>query len=1353
MASAALLPALGAAPRPVSGTATGTRILPGVLVFKLKANVKPLAGEHRIAHPALEAALRAVGAGPLTQKFPRAVAPDPKRTTAEGVDLQLVYQIRYNAAQPFARVRARLLASGALAYVEPLYERNVLFQPNDPLADSVGGLQYHLKNIRAYRAWDIEQGDTTMVIGVTDTGTQFSHQDLTGREARNYADPINGLDDDNDGYVDNFQGWDVADHDNNPSCDAGANTSQPFHGVLVTGALAAHTNNGRGVAGAAFKCRYLPIKIYATTAEGGFAGYEGIVYAADHGCKVINCSWGGPGAPSQFEQDVITYATVNRDAVVVAAAGNTPADLDLYPASYTGVLSVASVDRNDIKGPSNTWAYRISLAAPGRQVGTTYSLNDSAYIAVSGSSFASPLVAGTVALVRHHFPLLSGIQAAERVRITADTSIYTLTGNAPYRERLGRGRLNMRRALGDTAVRSVRVTRSHFNRVRPYYAGDTLVLTADLLNYLAPLRGLTVTLSSPSPNVRILASTFSAGPLPTLGTATNAAQPFRLVLLPGTPVNAVVPLRYGLRDASGYTDYQYISIEVNPDYVTLDANRLEATVTSRGNIGFDNGNLKRGDGVSFDSGDQLLSEGGLLIGRDSLRVSDMLRGTTVGRPDKDFATIDPIRFRRPTTVPGATQQAEGVFQDSARTAQANVRVVQRAWAGNTPGNEQTVFVAYDIINRDATPLTTGYAGLFADWDVYQYEHNRARWNPARRLAYVSAVTNDSVYTGLQLLSSQPATTYAFDNYDLLAAPVRIADGLTTTEKYRALRGGTSSTTTAGDDVIGSDVAQLVSARLPALASGDTVRVAFALLVARSLPELLAAADSAQAAYNFSVLPVPTAPLATNAARCGAGAVTLTAAGAPTGATYRWYAQAVGGNAISGQTGATFTTPGLSISTTYYVAVRSAGGRESLRVPITATVSPLPMASLAVAGPTTFCAGDSVRLLGPIDPGLTVRFLLNDQPTTIGVAGAVLTARQSGAYALVVTNAAGCSDTASAVTVTVNPVPSAAFSYAAPAFCLGGAASVRPTISGAAGGTFSATPAGLVFDTATGALNLLTSSAGIYTITYTAAGPCPAVQTQPLTLTAPPVAQIQASGPVAFCAGDSVRLSAIPAPQPGATYRWSNGATTTSIRVTTSATLTVTVSSAAGCATTSAPVTVAVEALPTAPVLTQVTQPNGTVLLTATGGPTGGSYQFLLNGVALPVAGASTYLITTPGPSGPYALTASSPTGCTSAPSTPLSVLVVTGTRPNATGLTLDLYPNPASRTAPAQLVLRGVTGGQATVTVRDPLGRCVLTCLAPVADDATDRSILTLPALPAGVYTVQVSPTNGAPLTRRLTSE
>ncbi|UOQ74817.1 S8 family serine peptidase [Hymenobacter cellulosilyticus] len=674
--------------------------LPGTLVFKLRPEFKALGTTDQILLPKLQQALEKVGATKLRQKFPRTLPASPELPGS--VDLQLVYQVSLKTGVPVAKACRALLQTGVLEYAEPLNFRPPLYQPNDPLADSTRtDGQFYLKNIQAYRAWDITQGDTSIVIGITDTGTRYSHEDLRGQLKRNYADPIDGLDNDNDGYVDNFRGWDVADNDNDASINMAV--FQPVHGILVTGCAVAQPDNGVGLAGVGFKCKYLPLKIYPNTTTGSFAGFEAIVYAADHGCQVINVSWGSPGSRSQFEQDVITYAAVNRNAVVVAAAGNTNAELDFYPASYDHVVSVAALAPNDEKSGPATYSNHVSLSAPGEQVLTILGNNDSDYYPVNGSSFASPLVAGAAALVRTRFPQFTADQIAAQLRQTAD-DVYSLPGNSALRGKLGTGRLNVHHAVRFTDRREARIISTQTAPARQaYQPNDTLQVAITVQNLLQPVSGLTVTLTSLSPYLTVRQGTFAAGALPTLGRATNSAAPFRLAVAANVPINTRAQLRYRLTADNGYQTDQFLTLTLNPDYVVLDAGDLHLTLTSRGNLGYDGLGSDLGQSVTYKGSAPLLYEGGLLVATSPTRVADRVRNER-NEANQDFYALSQIQLSRQPVR--ATQEASGVFQDSVPTTKrpgsVGLRIRQRGYAWSTAADRDYAIVEYHLQNITPT---------------------------------------------------------------------------------------------------------------------------------------------------------------------------------------------------------------------------------------------------------------------------------------------------------------------------------------------------------------------------------------------------------------------------------------------------------------------------------------------------------------------------------------------------------------------------------------------------------------------------------------------------------------------------
>ncbi|MDP4267487.1 MAG: S8 family serine peptidase, partial [Bacteroidota bacterium] len=315
--------------------------LKNTIIFKIKPQYRNLCKAVGIEDEKLKTIFIKLGVKSLGKIYPNHTPPLQNKSfnSSLQVDLSLIYELEYANSFDIEEAINLLYKSELIDYAEPHYIQKTLLTPNDPNISS----QYHLNLIHAYEAWDICTGDTNVVIGIVDTGTDFGHPDL-GNIKYNYNDPIDGKDNDGDGYIDNFYGWDLGENKNNPQWDANES-----HGVLVTGSASATTNNGIGIAGVGFKCKYLPIKV-SNSAGALTKTYEGIVYAADHRCQIINCSWGDSASGySQYHQDIINYATYNKNSLIVASAGNASNQSIYYPAAYENVISVAGSDQSDVK--------------------------------------------------------------------------------------------------------------------------------------------------------------------------------------------------------------------------------------------------------------------------------------------------------------------------------------------------------------------------------------------------------------------------------------------------------------------------------------------------------------------------------------------------------------------------------------------------------------------------------------------------------------------------------------------------------------------------------------------------------------------------------------------------------------------------------------------------------------------------------------------------------------------------------------------------------------------------------------------------------------------------------------------
>jgi subtilisin family serine protease len=285
------------------------------------------------------------------------------------------------------------------------------FVPNDPYVTT--GNEWHLGKIQAEQAWDTSAGSASVVVAVLDSGVNFSHPDLAGRV---------------------LAGYDFVSNDTDPSDDFG-------HGTAVTGVVVATGNNGVGVAGVAWNCRALAVKVVDST---GFASYsaiaQGIRYAVERGARVINISIAGD-SPSSTLQEAIDFAWSNN-VVVVAAAGNNSSEVPQYPAACNHVVAVSATEPDDSLATFSNWGTFVALSAPGDDIWTTQRDLSQPYGSWRGTSFASPIVAGVLALAASVNPSLSNTQLVSVVEATADD-----IGAAGYDTSFGYGRVNASRAV------------------------------------------------------------------------------------------------------------------------------------------------------------------------------------------------------------------------------------------------------------------------------------------------------------------------------------------------------------------------------------------------------------------------------------------------------------------------------------------------------------------------------------------------------------------------------------------------------------------------------------------------------------------------------------------------------------------------------------------------------------------------------------------------------------------------------------------------------------------------------------------------------------------------------------------
>lgn len=294
-----------------------------------------------------------------------------------------------------------------LAYVEPVYLMETFDTiPNDQYWNQLCGMN----SINAPGAWDESTGGAAVRIAIIDSGMDMDHPDLVANIIVNNADPIDGVDNDGNGVIDDRNGWDFYDGDNNPN-------DQNGHGTHTGGTVGAVGNNGIGVAGVNWNCELIPLRV-GNQSLSTSAIYSSVEYACAMGARVSNNSYGGGGFAQSFF-DIIQNAGNQYNHVFCAAAGNGGFSGASYPAAYTcnNIISVAAVDCNDNLASFSQYGIpSVDIAAPGVD---TYSTVPGGYDSYSGTSMATPHVAGLVGLIQS---VLTSATAPEVIDIVLDNA-------------------------------------------------------------------------------------------------------------------------------------------------------------------------------------------------------------------------------------------------------------------------------------------------------------------------------------------------------------------------------------------------------------------------------------------------------------------------------------------------------------------------------------------------------------------------------------------------------------------------------------------------------------------------------------------------------------------------------------------------------------------------------------------------------------------------------------------------------------------------------------------------------------------------------------------------------------------
>jgi subtilisin family serine protease len=361
----------------------------------------------------------------------------PVGNPALGINLVRSASLRAAGTNDGGQTLAALRSNPAVLYAEP----NVIVKlnlpaatepapretapqafPNDPMFEK----QYAHQKIQSQKGWEIEQGNKDLILAIVDTGVDYKHPDLAAKLLPGYNTV-----------------------DGNATVEDGNG-----HGTHCAGIASAITNNGVGVAGVAPNVKVLPVQVLS---KEGYGSYEsvanGIIWAADHGAKVISMSLGGPSS-SAVITDAVNHA-LSKDAMLIAAMGNDGNSSVSYPAGVPGVMAVGATDSNDKIARFSQYGKHNSVAAPGVNILSTFptyatGMPGISYGSISGTSMATPAVSGLAALVRSKYPQLNAAQVKAHIEATSDD-----LGTPGFDVYYGHGRINVFKAMS-TAPGAVR---------------------------------------------------------------------------------------------------------------------------------------------------------------------------------------------------------------------------------------------------------------------------------------------------------------------------------------------------------------------------------------------------------------------------------------------------------------------------------------------------------------------------------------------------------------------------------------------------------------------------------------------------------------------------------------------------------------------------------------------------------------------------------------------------------------------------------------------------------------------------------------------------------------------------------
>jgi len=742
---------------------SSTDVVPNVILVQFTDRVTPVGKTTNL--PLFDAITNSHGASSIEPAFP--FFSESNVSCENKGKLANTYRVYFSKSTPPEILALSLESDANVVYAEPEYyyeisdDASPQDSPNDPVFRDQ--LKY-IERLQLPEAWDIvkgEQGD--VVIAILDSGTDWRHEDLISNVWTNSDEiPDNGIDDDNNGFVDDVHGYDFGNgQPYSPSVFIDLRFND--HGTTVASVASGESNNSIGIAGSSWNASYMPI---GADCNGRICNTaKGILYAASNGADFINGSY----VSMNYDRTshLAIQCAMEMGALFIAAAGNSSTNNDVSPrdpANHFETLAVSGTQNARDRVVFN-YGTKVDIFAPAIDISVAVPNNQ--YGSVSGTSFASPLVAGIAALVKTRFPHFSPQQIREQLRYTAQ-SIEQANPDG-FRGLLGFGRVNAFTAVQAPVENAIRVTNIerdlNSNDSSPSLIIESESYLGDGTNQSARIEFVDV-----PPYLKFESSSKSID-FPS-GIGTNSVV-FPFTYIDDIPYRIRDKMKIVLTHDGGIeeTIYQFEarSGETLPVFIN-DNPFVRYSITSEGNLGYlDRWGNSAGVGISFTQrSPSQIYEAGLVIGTNADQISSSVIGHKIERDQQ------PIHFhRKPGTIMNVTDadesgnvRTEVVLLDSNAPNPVGVEIVEQTQLVTQEAYPAGGFmiVEYTVTNPLTKPINNLHVGLYADWILsVNWSNDQPRYDAERDVIYQfsegGSALIDGETVGLKILSDGAESRY------------------------------------------------------------------------------------------------------------------------------------------------------------------------------------------------------------------------------------------------------------------------------------------------------------------------------------------------------------------------------------------------------------------------------------------------------------------------------------------------------------------------------------------------------------------------------------------------------------------